>query len=154
MYLNIQYSSLELSFYYFSVFHLYIFTSLYLFFFSTFFFPPPTPLLRYKLVVCMFSPVQGLRFGLGRTHRQANGQVSHADPSHASGTSCLTCPLYICHSFTLFLPPERKPGIRDAGTAESRKGIFKVVAEAFPYSNLLGLFAFRYTCNSPSTGAA
>ena len=114
MYLNIQYSSLELSFYYFSVFHLYIFTSLYLFFFSTFFFPPPTPLLRYKLVVCMFSPVQGLRFGLGRTYRQANGQVSHADPSHASETSCLTCPLYICHSFTLFLPPERKPGIRDA----------------------------------------
>ncbi|MGN3987004.1 hypothetical protein ACOT15_16770, partial [Bacteroides fragilis] len=52
------------------------------------------------------------------------GQVSHADPSLASGTSCLTYPLYICRSFTLFLPPERKPGITDAGTAESRKGIF------------------------------
>ncbi|MFT0487194.1 hypothetical protein [Bacteroides acidifaciens] len=72
----------------------------------------------------MFSPVQGLRFGLGRTYRQANGQVSHADPSLASGTSCLTYPLYICRSFTLFLPPERKPVITDAGTEESRKGIF------------------------------
>ena len=152
MYLNIQYSSLELSFYYFSVFHLYIFTSLYLFFFSTFFFPPPTPLLRYKLVVCMFSPVQGLRFGLGRTYRQANGQVSHADPSHASETSCLTCTFATalhCFSHRKESPASVMPGQRSLEMAS-----FKVVAEAFPYSNLLGLFAFRYTCNSPSTGAA
>lgn len=73
MYLNIQYSSFESSFYYFSLFHLYIFTSLYLFIFSTFFFPPPTPLLRNKLKICIFIPVQGLRFGQGRTHRLANG---------------------------------------------------------------------------------
>ena len=57
MYLNIQYSSFESSFYYFSLFHLYIFTSLYLFIFSTFFFPPPTPLLRNKLIICIFIPV-------------------------------------------------------------------------------------------------
>ena len=41
------------------------------------------------------------------TARQT-GQVSHAGPSHASSTSCLTYSLFICHSFTLFLPPERR----------------------------------------------
>ena len=48
----------------FSFFHLFYFSS---------FFPPPALLLRNKLIFCMFSPIQGLRFGPDRTHRPANG---------------------------------------------------------------------------------
>lgn len=81
MYLNIQYSSFESSFYYFSLFHLYIFTSLYLFIFSTFFFPPPTPLLRNKLKICIFIPVQGLRFGQGQ-NTQTGKRDKSAMPIH------------------------------------------------------------------------
>ena len=145
MYLNIQYSSFESSFYYFSLFHLYIFTSLYLFIFSTFFFPPPTPLLRNKLIICIFIPVQGLRFGLGRTHRLANGT---SQPCRS-----IACFRNVMPDISSVYLPQLHV-VSPTGKKARERASFKVVAEAFPYSILLGLSVFRYTCNSPSTGAA
>lgn len=48
---------------------LYIFSFLLLFYFLS----STHPILRNKLIFRMFNPIQGLRFGPGRTHRPANG---------------------------------------------------------------------------------